>query len=92
MMVAVKPARVPTLDSLELWVWLNSDRSNNSTPPAMANPPSTESGALMIGGLVAGNCERIMPKPPKAVTKEAMMVGLSTETPGMSLLSTPASA
>ncbi len=51
-----------------------------------------DSGALMITGLVAGNSEKIKPKPPNAVMNEAMIVGLKMEMPGMSLLSAPASA
>jgi len=50
-----------------------------------------ESGALIAALLVFGNCVKMRPKPPKAVIKEAMIVGLKMEMPGASLLSAPAS-
>jgi len=60
--------------------------------PATKNAQNIESGALMTVLLVAGNWVKISPKPPNAVTNDAMTVGLKMEMPGMSLLSAPASA
>ncbi len=53
---------------------------------------TSDNGALTITDLVAGNSEKIRPKPPNAVMNAAMIVGLKMEMPGISLLSAPASA
>ena len=59
-------------------------RNINTTRPATANPLRPESGRLIQGLLVFSIFENTMPKPPNAVMKEAMAVGLSKEKPGMS--------
>src|SRR2546427_584347 len=89
--VAVIPARLATRDSLELCVLLKSWRSIPSAADATAKPHASASGALIHGGLVASNWRKIIPKPPKAVTKQEITVGLKADTPGASLASAPAS-
>lgn len=82
---AVIPTSVQTRDSLELWVFSNIALKNQNTSAAMTAPLTEAAGALIHMLLVAGILEKIIPKAPKAVTKEAKTVGLKKEIPGMPL-------
>ena len=73
-------AHAPFARALRGVAWKILLKSTN-TPAATASPPMSESGTLIHGLLVASIFEKMSPNPPKAVTNDESVVGLSGEKP-----------
>ena len=84
-MEAAWPPRLATCDSLELWVLLNTALKTHRTKNARQKPPPMDSGALTQMLEVGLKPLKTIPKPPKAVIKQASTKGLKNEMPGTPL-------